>query len=1078
MRRFSPFVSVGLVGTMLAIGCGSDDGGGGGANGITIASPDGSAPVSTFQFDIVVEVDPSFAPGSLTATLNGAPVVLGGLPPTLTAAINPGPPLRDDNVLEVTGTDAGGRVHSATQRFEYLPPKARAHRIDDPDDLIRGPLADGAVGDYLLANDTARFVIQDVRKRDIYSVGAFGGNLIDLELVDRPGTDNFLEVQPGVNLETVINAQSIEIVNDGQDGLAAVIRTCGPDDILDFVNPSTVVGGAGFPFPAAANDVDNDVEGCTDYVLEPGKPYIAMTTTIFNNEDVQLGLYVGDYMNAAGELEQFTSAGAGLGEILVNRLGVLAYIGFGEATGVDYSYITFPPAGQPQSTFFSTSGVSAILHAQSVIGIIATGAPSNFIVPANGSKSFTRFMGVGDGSAANGIDIENEVKQRTIGTLRGCVTAGGQPLATARVSVGQVVSGSIGVVTTHFITGADGCYEGTLPVGSYGVAAAKRGYLYEGGGTDPLVHAVQIADGQVAEQNIQLPAAGRLRVTVVDEDNDPVPARVSVVGFDPSPEPLLRLTNLSGTSTTGLFHDTTDSVPFGIVWMAYTEADGTVEIDIEPGDYQVYVSRGTEYSLYSMPLTIAGGATQVIDARIARVVDTSGFISADYHVHGINSADSRVSHSDRVRQFAGEGVDNVIMTDHHAHTDLNPRIAEMGFEDFLYATVGEEITSWDYGHFNGYPFTVDDSRPSGGSTDWGVAAEAGRDFTSYGSFGATPAGIEELANTGATATPDTVVQINHIGSHFVPLRIDTSLVPPQSFLTPAEAIEFRLDPAQSNYFHPFPALEVWNGSTRGHQGELFNGRIGIWFNLLNQGILTTAIADTDTHAFLNLRSSGARTWTPSDSDAPADVDPGVMARAVRGGRAVGGQGPYVQARLRAADGSGEVADFTLGGATLVRSSNRSVELDISVQAPLWAAFDTIEIYANAETTVVGANQGVSVLFGAVPTLVLEAGRDFSIDTVTVAPSIPGAARLEANVTVPFPDLTEDTWFVVVVKGTDGVSAPMFPVMASDIDRASNQTLAGLIDGNLGERGVLALALTNALYADVDGDDGFDAPLAP
>ena len=40
------------------------------------------------------------------------------------------------------------------------------------------------------------------------------------------------------------------------------------------------------------------------------------------------------------------------------------------------------------------------------------------------------------------------------------------------------------------------------------------------------------------------------------------------------------------------------------------------------------------------------------------------------------------------------------------------------------------------------------------------------------------------------------------------------------------------------------------------------------------------------------------------------------------------------------------------------------------------------------------------------------------------------------------------------------------------------TLANLTDGNLGQSGVTSLGVTNALYADVDGNPGFDAPLAP
>ena len=75
------------------------------------------------------------------------------------------------------------------------------------------------------------------------------------ELVDHPGLDNFLEIQPAVQIETVINAQTVELLNDGQDGQPASIRTCGPDDVLDFVNPSTIIEDiGGLPFPAFADD--------------------------------------------------------------------------------------------------------------------------------------------------------------------------------------------------------------------------------------------------------------------------------------------------------------------------------------------------------------------------------------------------------------------------------------------------------------------------------------------------------------------------------------------------------------------------------------------------------------------------------------------------------------------------------------------------------------------------------------------------------------------------------------------------------------------------------------------------------
>jgi hypothetical protein len=65
-------------------------------------------------------------------------------------------------------------------------------------------------------------------------------------------------------------------------------------------------------------------------------------------------------------------------------------------------------------------------------------------------------------------------------------------------------------------------------------------------------------------------------------------------------------------------------------------------------------------------------------------------------------------------------------------------------------------------------------------------------------------------------------------------------------------------------------------------------------------------------------------------------------------------------------------------------------------------------------------------------------------------------------------LTEDVWVVAIVRGTDGVSRPLFPVIPNDLSTGSNTTVGDLIDGNLNESGITALAYTNPLFVDVDG----------
>ncbi len=1060
-----------------------------GGSGIAIYKPDGSAAITTSSFTVEVYLSAAINGATLAATLNGSPLALALQPGgAYTATVNPGGSLADDNTLVVTAQTTTGDPRTETRLFQWLPPKARLRKITNPADLMSGPLAHGKVGDYLLANDTARFIVQDVAQRDLHSIGAFGGNLIDMELVGHPGIENFFEVQPALNIETVLNAQTATIVNDGLNGLPAVLRVCGPDDLMDYVNPSSVVADAGGIFPAGVDDLNLPIEACTEYTLEVGKRYVRLDTTVQNLSASAIPLFVGDYINGMGELEQWTpphnptvTPNIGIGEITATwGNDVFSYFGFGQAQGVDYEYVgTTQPV---TSTSFTVSGVSYILHGNSIPFVLFFGQPSNFSVPGNGQKTFTRHVGVGDGSGASGVEMQAEIQGLTTGTLRGCVTVGGAPAPGARVSAGVVTSGQITQVRSTWVTDSAGCYQGKVPIGSYGVAAAREGTPYEGAAATPLVHTVTVATNATTVQDIPLPATGHVSVAVTDETSSPVPARVTIVGFDPIPEPTQTVSIIrANDTTTALFNDVTKDDPnYGVVRIAYAGAAGTASFDLEPGTYQVFVSRGTEYSDYSAPLTVSAGVTTPVTAQIARVIQTPGFVSSDFHVHAINSPDSRINNTNRVMQFAGEGVDNIIMTDHDARTDLTPVISSLGLTPFVHSTIGEEITSFDYGHFNAYPLGRNPARPSGGSTDHGGLAPAGADFPSSGSYNLSPAQIHAavLADPFNTS-PEIAVQINHIDSHFSPLRINSALVPPASVLTPTEQVGFRLDPTIPNVFHHFPALELWNGYNRSQAlSEFLNDRIGIWMNLLNQGIVSTAIADTDTHEFINVRSGGARSWTSSSVDAPAAIVNDEIGAAVKAGRAVGGQGLYVQTRLLATDGSGGVADLTLAGNEMIPVTNGQVNLEIEVQAPLWAEYDRIDVYVNAATKVTKRNPnnagGVPVLYTAIPTYSLNAGTDFTVNTVNDFPAIPGAQHRETTKTMTI-STPADAWIVVVARGRDGVSKPMFPVMPASLNASGNTTLSNLLDGNLGQGGVTALGYTNALFVDANANSTFDPP---
>lgn len=1071
---------------------------------LAVALPIDGAVEDACDVQIVIQSKGTADNATLEATLNGDPLVLSQTSTfVFTADLAAGDPrLAADNEVVAFVEDAVGGSKQVMSNFQYTGDRARAYQIADPTDVITGPLGHSKVGDYMLANCVARFAVQDatpvgpggLSERDLYSVGGFGGNLIDAERVDRPGIDNFLEMQPILNIETAVNPQTVEVVNDGSDGSPAILRACGPDDLLDFINPSTNVAEFGFDLPPGTDDNDQEADACTEYQLSGGNDYLTITTTITNNEATTQGFFNGDMLNAAGEVDPWSVAGGGIGDILTGTMESFSYIGRGEANGVDYSYAytAIPEFPLGTSDFLSVSGVNAVFHSGSLI-LVLFGTPSAFQVDPGESKSYVRYFRVGDGSGGNAVDLDIEVNGRPFGTLEGQVTVNGLPAAEARIGVGPINVAGDGItgLVGQYVTDENGNYGGRLPPGSYGVVGWKKGTPYEGGGALPVVNPVTIAVATTETVDVALPQSGRVRVNVQDGAGQALPARATVVGFDPSPEATVSFAGIPGItpdSQTGLFLDGgSDTVPFGLTRSVYIGADGAAEFDLEPGSYSLLVSRGTEYSIHEEPIVVAAGPTPVqVDATLVRVLNTPGFISSDFHVHGIKSADSRVSQRDRVMQYAGEGVDNLIMTEHHAHNDISGTIGDLGLGGHLTSTVGEEITSWDYGHFNGYPFGVDPTLQSGGSSDWAGIAEPGRDFPEYGSYIQPPAGLFDAAVNNPVATADTTVQVNHIGGYFRGLKVDTTVVPPLSNLATSELSAARMDPSLDGtaLYHHFPALELWNGSDDRAQDIFLGERIGVWFNLLNQGLHTTAVASTDSHSFRNLNSAGARAWTAASTDDPALVDSNEMARSVTAGRVVGGQGVYVQTRLVDQADAGNAADFSLAGSTSVTVAGGAVTLLIDVQAPTWAEYDRIEVYKNSGTLVTGtaavdASLGggtVGVEFSPDPATadILDVGVDFTRSVVTVDGSVTGADRFETHLEIPYV-LAEDTWFVVVVRGREGVSTPMFPVYPQSLDRGGNNNLADLTDGNLGEGGTYSLGFTNPLYGDFDGTPGFQGP---
>ncbi len=1038
-------------------------------------------------------------------------------------------------------------------------------------DVFQVAIAQGRVGDWMLRNSDVRVLVRDVGREHSFMV-TFGGHILDADIVrDDPSEDrdNWLGMQALVQIANTQNTQSITVLNDGSDCSPGILRTSGPDDLFDTLSPDVAIFSAGstLSVPADGVGIDLPLDLQTDYIIRPDRPYVQVATTFKNTSTSDLELFVGDYINAGGQLEDF-GPGLGFGQPLL-RLGTnkppgqgldyLAFQGVGDARGVSYG-VVFPRSlatvginkfvdGTFLTGAFTQSGVSAWVHRTNLVSVLNaqfTNKPAGpFLVPAMGENTLRRWFVVGE-TVADVTAVREELFGTKLGVIQGTVTSNGAPVEGAHVAFVRsdgnrcgFASGSNCVnVFSATLTDEFGFYRAFLPGNQeYNVQVRGPGFPYETGGNAPADHIVTLKPKKTAVVDVDLPATGGLRVLITDQNGSPIAGKVSVVGFEASPDPK-NLDSIAGFIDAigryfGFEPSEKDTDVFGIAKAFFADHSGdTGTVNIEPGQYHVVVSHGPEYDVFDQAVTISPGATTTINATVNQVVDTSGFVSIDTHVHMINSPDSAVTREERIVSMLAEGVDFFVPTDHdHVH-DLSDDIAAIGATGLVATAPSDEITTFSYGHFNVWPLAVDPNSIIGGALDWGRAGEpAGFGFVEHGSYDLLPAEIFGSFNPAAQ-----VVQINHFNSgtlgHFNNLGIDTTLTPPESssvvyrcsgggrdtlpcegqiclggsndllpctddtdcpggtchiagvgrdcpggtcvLATDNLSSFIRLDPAVSNlYDDNYTALEVWIEASRAQTELALGDNLADWAGLLNQGRFKTGIADSDTHQRVPVQAGGPRTYVASATDDPALIDANVLAQNVNAGRAIGSGGLFMTVSL-IGDG-GAVASHALGDPLTVPATLGAGTVNIHVEAPTWAEFDTIEIYANA----VPSCECEFTFFGVInrvcqvsPIATLTAGVDFVLNTTTGVSGF--GQRLVADVARPLV-ISGDTWVIVVARGTDGVSRPLFPVNPKDLDKSANPTLAALTDGgasppwNLGEDGQLAMAFSNPLFFDFEND---------
>ena len=550
-------------------------------------------------------------------------------------------------------------------------------RVIGVDDSLPGEAAVGTAGDLLLANEVAAFVITDTVEQSTYWY--YGGALADAAPVRGcvAGEDKLDELgivfaQPDLfafeqSILRAFEAEAVEVLADGRDGGAAIVRATGRDSFHwlvehTLINEAASQGGRPYsePFGVAIT---------VDYILQPGSPVLQIDINVINVGEGYLSIADAALFQYGATLRPFNYSS---GPIDVAGLNLDAGLPWLMASDGDVSYALGVDGGNLATVRFS--GVQ--------VGVDVGALSDGFNLSVGEGKTLSRYLSVGDGDGSAAVEA---LLARVPVPLRD------QP-ATAGVIEGRVSggSGATVLVQARSVEADWGTlYRGTTDdagVFRYVVPDFATPWSYrliaEGEGRDPA-DPVDVAVGDT-DVELSLRPHGALAYIITD-------------GLGPGPGRLV------------LQRDDGLRLDF---WLA-----GEGRLDVPPGDWSWTVTRGYEFTPARGSVTVPEDGEAALAADLLRAFDTDGWISVDTHVHSSDSPDSDVPPGDQLRKAAAHGLDVVVHTEHENLVDRSVVPVEAGVSDWVNNVIGEEVTSVAVEHMTMFP-AVPDGSPRGGFIEW------------------------------------------------------------------------------------------------------------------------------------------------------------------------------------------------------------------------------------------------------------------------------------------------------------------------------------------------------------------------
>ncbi len=423
---------------------------------------------------------------------------------------------------------------------------------------------------------------------------------------------------------------------------------------------------------------------------------------------------------------------------------------------------------------------------------------------------------------------------------------------------------------------------------------------------------------------------GTLSFTIVDTAGNNIPARLTFMSVEGEAKDLFPNPNA-------------DPKKLAVRKHAIYTLDGKGTVTVPVGSWDVMASHGIEWSIDTTHIKIEEGKDYLWDAELVHEIDSTGWVSGDFHLHTLtHSGHGDSNMNERIISIVGEGVEFAVATDHNHNTDYQPTIDSVGANEHLTSVVGNEV-SCPYGHLNAFPLDASAKVVN-------QKLEAPELFA-----------MIRAEKNDAGVVP--IIQINHPRwgniDYFGRRGLDpiTGESDDERWSWDFDSIEV----LNENYGWGYHDAEISDVPTRSSRHSILRD----WYNMLNAGRNVSAVGNSDSHTVIANIAGIPRNFVHVGYDDASNINPADVTKAIRDGYMFTTTGPFL--RMTA---NGE----PMG--SVISVNDPIVDIHIDAQAASWIDLDTIRIIQNGdEVAIVEVDGDVDGVTHLRPRIRIDAPRD-------------------------------------------------------------------------------------------------------